>query len=273
VNSLFNHRTLFCLIAGTALIVPGAVRAGATAQAPQPAAPAAAMLIDKPGVYVLPASMSPTTPSGAAIMITASGVTLDLGGHSVSAMTPGMGRGIVVENAKGVHVTNGMVGSFGINVLAMGSENVVIDHLQVVGAGLAPGASGPTEIGINLIDTRASVVRANTISSVNLGIFIRGAGSTGNVIRDNGVTGSKTAGNNLFGICYNPAEGEGDAAPSGDVVAGNHVTRFGTGIALAPKSQGIILENNTLAYLTTAYAATNPSDTQIVNDVTVKLSP
>lgn len=268
MNSLFNHRTLFGLIAGTALLAPAALCAAAP-----PAPPAAAWVIDKPGAYVLPANLSPMAPNGDAIMITASGVTLDLGGHNVSALTPGMGRGIVVESAKGVRVSNGMLGSFAINVLADHSENVSVERLQIVGAGLAPTSVGPAEIGINLIDTRGSVVQENTLSSVNLGIFIRGAGSTGNRLEANNVTGSATAANNLLGICYNPAVGEGDAGPIGDVILGNHIARYGTAISLAPKSMGIISRDNTLAFFTSAYNATAPKDTVFVNDTGVMISP
>src|SRR5438105_15660938 len=101
VKLRFVCHTLLALFAGSALLPPVAAHAAAPA-----------MLIDKPGAYALDKDIA--VAGGDAIMVTASGVTLDLAGHNVSVSAPGQGRGIVVLGAKGVRVRNGTVGSFAI---------------------------------------------------------------------------------------------------------------------------------------------------------------
>ncbi|HEV8593414.1 MAG TPA: right-handed parallel beta-helix repeat-containing protein, partial [Pyrinomonadaceae bacterium] len=158
--------------------------------------------ITRSGVYRLVGDISAN--GGDGIVITASNVTLNLNGHAVETSAPGTGRGIVITGASGVQVKNGKVGSFNSNVMVIGSTNVNIEALQIVGQGLAPN-NGPSEIGIQIVNSRSALVRDNNISSVNLGIFVRGGGSTGNRLFENVITGGPAAANNLLGICYNPA--------------------------------------------------------------------
>jgi parallel beta-helix repeat protein len=187
---------------------------------------------------------------GDAIVVQASGVRLDLGGRSISTLLPGTGRGIVVEDGASVEIFNGKVGGFNANVVISGSENVTVTNVQVTGGGLAP-SGGPTEIGMVLIDSRACVLRGNTISSVNLGIFVRGGGSAGNRIQENVVVGGATAANNLLGICYNPAPGAATpAGPRGDSIYNNHIARFGFAVAVSEQSLGNAFIDNTLASFT-----------------------
>src|SRR6266852_5617708 len=178
VNPRFVSHTLLALFAGSALLTPLAARAAAPA-----------MLIDKPGTYALANDI--TVASGDAIMITASGVTLDLAGHNVSVSNPGQGRGIVVLNAKGIRVTNGRVGPFGVNLalLAGGAQNA--GDPRGTGAGF-------TEVGILTANARGAVVRNNTITSCNAGIFNRGGGSTGSRFEGNTITGGPTAANDFL---------------------------------------------------------------------------
>ena len=75
---------------------------------------AQALTINMPGVYVLQRNIN--VASGDGILITATGVTLDLNGRTVSTSMPGTGRGIAVTGAKGVVVKNGKVGPFAMNV-------------------------------------------------------------------------------------------------------------------------------------------------------------
>jgi hypothetical protein len=93
VKSLFVSVGLLSLLAGGTLLIPLAAQAAAPT-----------MLIDKPGVYTLDNDL--IVAGGDAIMITASGVTLDLAGHNVAITTPGEGRGIVVLGGKGVRIAN-----------------------------------------------------------------------------------------------------------------------------------------------------------------------
>lgn len=129
--------------------------------------------------------------NGDGIVITASNVTLNLNGYSVSTRSEGTGRGVVISGASGVSVRNGKIGSFNANVMVSSSTNVVVENLQITGEGLAP-VGGPTEIGILIVNGRAVAVNKNVISSVNLGIFVRGASSTGNRIFENVIVGGAT---------------------------------------------------------------------------------
>ncbi len=226
------------------------------AQAQLPASPVP-LVITHPGVYVLNRDIH--VASGDAITIRASAVTLDLNGHSVSTATPStapfQSRGIFVDGTAGrlkaVTVKDGKVSSFSVNVAAMNVEALVVSEMQVLGEGAAP-AGGPTEIGIMLINSRGAKIKGNTVTSVNLGIFVRGGGSTGNTITSNTVVGGETGANNLLGICYNPAPGANAATdgPSGDQIYNNHITRFGYAIALSAASRANIFRDNTLASLT-----------------------
>jgi len=188
-----------------------------------------------------------TVPGGDAIVITASNVSLDLNGFSISTHARGTGRGLVVQGAKGVDIKNGNVSGFNANIALTDATNVTVSHVQVVGDGLAP-VNGPTEIGVLLIDSRACAIEHNTISSVNLGIFVRGGKAAGNRFLKNVVVGGPTAAHNLLGICYNPAPGTtGPAGPRGDSIYNNHIARFGYAIAVSDGSISNMFNDNTLA--------------------------
>lgn len=187
--------------------------------------------------------------SGNAITITASNVTLDLAGYTVSTESGGTGRGVFVSGAKNVQIKNGKTSGFNANVVLMNSENVVVESLQIAGLGLAPN-NGPTEIGVLLVNAWANSIRGNTISSVNLGIFVRGGNSTANRISENVVVGGANPANNLLGICYNPAPNAGTAGPRGDSIYNNHIARFGFAIAISVGSVHNIFSDNTLASFT-----------------------
>ncbi len=199
-------------------------------------------VITESGTYVLLRDITSTEP----IRILASGVTLDLNGHQLSASTRGAGVGIGVEGATGVTIKNGRVGGFMMNVRLMNSTNVKVTDLSIVGTDLAP-SGGPSEIGILLLNARASFVKGNTISNVNLGIFVRGGVSAGNRIFENLVVGGPTPANSLLGICYNPASGAGSDGPRGDLIYNNHIARFGYAIAISEFSISNIFSENTMA--------------------------
>ncbi len=215
-------------------------------------ASAATWNITKPGKYKLPGNRTANT--GDAIVITASNVTLDLQGYTVSAAARGTGRGIAVEGAKNVTIHSGHVSGFSANVAVVDSQNVKVEGVQVVGDNLAPN-NGPTEIGILLINSRACDIVGNSFSSVNLGIFIRGGNSAGNRIMKNIVNGGANPANNLLGICYNPAPTPAGgvanpAGPRGDSIYNNHIARFGFAIAVSAESVSNMFNDNTLASFT-----------------------
>jgi hypothetical protein len=219
--------------------------------------------------------------SGNAITITASNVTLDLGGNTVSTGAAGTGNGIFVTGASGVEVRNGKVGGFNANINVTNGVNVRVRNLQIVGRGLAPN-NGPSEIGVLLIQTRGAYIENNTISSVNLGIFVRGGNSTGNRIFENVVVGGANPANNLLGICYNPAAGAGTDGPRGDNIYNNHITRFNFGIAISVGSISNIFNDNVLASFTggfrepgalTTGGGTNISDSNLMTTIPATVLP
>ncbi|MFN0107336.1 MAG: right-handed parallel beta-helix repeat-containing protein [Blastocatellia bacterium] len=217
------------------------------------------LTISTPGVYKLKRDI--WVRSGDAITVTTDDVTIDLDGHTVSTRTAHTGRGVFINGATGVKVVNGRISGFAANVMVMNSVNVKIENLQIAGGSFQPGLNGdgPSEIGIALVNTRASVIKANTISSVNLGIFVRGNESTGNRIVDNTVVGGSVPANNLLGICYNPAAGE-DAAtqgPRGDLIYNNHIARFGFAIAISAGSVNNIFRGNNLASFSGGFREAN----------------
>ncbi len=202
------------------------------------------IVITRPGTYRLRDDLR--VRSGNAIVIRGSNVTLDLGGNSVYTETPGTGSGITVDGESGVEVRNGKVSGFNTNVNVTNSENVRVRNLQIVGRGLAPN-NGPSEIGVLLIQTRGAYIENNTISSVNLGVFVRGGFSTGNRIFENVITGGANPANNLLGICYNPAANAGSEGPRGDNIYNNHITRFGFALAISAGSIHNVFNENVLA--------------------------
>ncbi len=213
--------------------------------------------INRAGSYKLYANY--TVPSGNGIVITASNVTLDLNGFTVSttanatntAPAPGPNgtKGILISGVRNVEIKGGHLAGFNINVLVTDSQNVMVDDLQIVGSNLAP-AGGPTEVGINIVNSSACDVRGNSISSCNLGLFVRGGGSFGNRLMKNIISGGAVAGNNLLGICYNPDGLGTTAGPRGDSIYNNHIVGFGFSIAVSAGSVSNMFNDNTLASVT-----------------------
>ncbi|MBK9164017.1 MAG: hypothetical protein IPM21_08900 [Acidobacteria bacterium] len=206
-----------------------------------------AINIDRPGRYVLRNDLR--VGSGDAITIRSSDVTLDLRGYAVTTGSPGTGTGIRILGASGVEVKNGIVGGFNMNVTVADSSNVNVHRLQISGRGLAPN-NGPSEIGIVILQSRGVFVSRNNISSVNLGIFVRGGNATGNRIFENVIVGGATASSNLLGICYNPAPNAGEEGPRGDNIYNNHVTRYGYAFAISSGSiYNVFNENVSASFL------------------------
>jgi hypothetical protein len=203
--------------------------------------------ISRSGNYRLARNI--TVSSGDGIVISAANVSLNLGGYTVSTNTPGTGRGVFVNGVSGVSLRNGKIGGFNSNVMLNGAVNVVAESLQIVGRGLAPN-NGPSEIGFLLINTRAALISNNVVTSVNLGLFVRGGGSTGNRIFENVISGGGNPANNLLGICYNPAANAGSEGPRGDNIYNNHISRFNYAIAISAGSVNNIFNENNLASFT-----------------------
>jgi Periplasmic copper-binding protein (NosD) len=199
-------------------------------------------VIDEPGAYIMPRDMDIPN-DRVAIDITASGVTLDLGGRSLRGPGGKLGTGIRINNAQGVRIYNGRISNFAFNVTVANSANVVIKDLQITGQGLVITAP-PPEVGIMIVQSRGVTVENNSLYNVGLGIFVRGGMSFGNRIAHNIVTAGM---NGIIGICYNPAPGD-PTGPRGDLLYANHVTGYATGIQMATSAPANVLQNNFVAH-------------------------
>ena len=232
-----------------------------------------ALFLDRPGVYVLNRDIM--VAEGDAVTITASGVTLDLNEHTISTKKPGTGSGVLVQNAKGVKIKNGKIGAFHWNVNLNNVQNTRVEDLQIVGDGLAP-IGGPVEIGILMVGALGCRISDNTLTSMNLGIFVRGGASTGNRIFNNTITGGSVAANNVLGLCYNPAPGGSPTSPGpvGDLIYNNHIARYLDAVSFTSGAKANIFRENTLAYFNLAFRASTvfgPNDTVAEGNIMTQL--
>lgn len=216
-------------------------------------------VITQPGFYRVTADFAVADPSGDAIVVRADRVLLDLGHHTISGPGNKAGRGIVVDGASRVVVRNGSLATFGMGVVLIDASRSAVKHVHVTGGDETadPGAGNPPQIGIMLINSSANWLVWNRVDLVNLGIFVRGSGSTVNRIAANNATGGL---NGLLGICYNPAPGvanpSGDG-PTRDRVFLNRLERFGTGIQTTGGSSYNTFFLNTLTYFNMPYEDLN----------------
>jgi hypothetical protein len=117
-----------------------------------------------------------------------------------------------------------------------------------------------------IVQSKNVTVEGNNLYNVGLGIFVRGGQSWGNRIVNNNIT---AATNGVLGICYNPAPTD-PMGPRGDVISGNHIVGYGTGIQMSATSPYNVIRGNTLAV--TAMGVENMNDTNIVEaNTTVRL--
>lgn len=218
--------------------------------------------IDQPGSYILTNDLFIPGTAAVGITITASDVSLDLNGHTITGPGNLTGTGIRISGARNVTVRNGFIVNAFMGAVAMNSANVRLDGLSIRGAGLAV-AAPPPEIGIMLVQTRNAAVTNNLIYSVGLGIFVRGSGSYGNRIEGNTLTAQTNA---IFGICYNPADGD-STAPQGDLITGNLIRGFPVSVQVNSTAKFNVFTANTFIYSKDAVGNENTSN--IVKDNTL----
>lgn len=200
-------------------------------------------VIDMPGTYILQGDRRSLTNDRATIQILSNDVTLDLNGFGLSGPGGKMGVGLSISGVRGVRVMNGIISNTAFGVWVNNSSNVVLTDLLIRGEGL-PIAALPPETGIMIVQSRNVVVANNAIYNTGLGIFVRGGRSGGNRIAHNTITAGT---NGALGICYNPADGDPNG-PTGDLVYGNVVSGFGTGIQASPTSRNNVFSGNTLFF-------------------------
>jgi hypothetical protein len=224
-------------------------------------------VISRPGCYVLARNISLEEP-GVAIVITASNVSLDLSGRTLTGPGGKQGVGIRIEGARGVRVFGGIVARFGTGVEVRDANNVRVEGLHIRGEDR--GGPPPGEVGLMIVNSRAVFAERNVISRTFLGIFVRGGASGGNRISENTLVGGDAG---QLGICYNP-DGSGSAAgPSGDLVYNNLVSRFNVGIQASPGTSGNILRENDIAYFQLAVQELGPGQNVFAENTTVALQP
>lgn len=220
--------------------------AAAWAQAPGDRLTRTNTTISEPGMYFLDRSLTATAATPA-IDITASNVTLDLNGYSITGAGGKQGTGIRIRNAQSVRIRNGRLVNFAVHVMVTSSANVDVRDLQIRGEGLVVTAP-PPEVAIMINQSRNVVVENNTVYNTGLGIFVRGGMSWGNRIAHNTITAGM---NGVIGICYNPFDGD-PQSPRADVIYGNHIANYNIGIQMAGTAAYNIIRDNTLAVRVTA---------------------
>lgn len=225
--------------------------------------------ITSPGNYRLTEDIDAAQGDG--IVITASHVRLWLGEHRLTGPGNKLGRAIVIDNASDVQVVGGRIERFGIGAALVNASRCRVRDLEVRGGDETadPGAGNPPQIGILLINSAQNTILGNQLTGVNLGIFVRGGGSSGNRISGNEAVGGD---HGLLAICYNPAPAGDAAGPRNDRVTGNLLARFGTGIVASAQSTGNLFANNTIRYFTTAYQDLNGTN-MFTNNRTEQITP
>ncbi|BDC49217.1 hypothetical protein F183_A15330 [Bryobacterales bacterium F-183] len=199
---------------------------------------AAGSVIDQPGSYALSRNLN-VSDGQTGVMITASGVTLDLNGFEIGGIGRNTGTGIQIMNATGVRVHNGRLSRLGFGVTVMNSASVTLRDLDIRGAGLLP-----PEVGVMIMQSSGVVVERNNFANVGLGIFVRGGMSHGNRIVDNNLVSLNRG---PLAICYNPTPTD-TRSPSGDLISGNTIYGFNGGIQMAATSGVNMIRGNTIFY-------------------------
>jgi parallel beta-helix repeat protein len=251
------------VVASALLLVPGAAAHGQELGRPI----VRQTVIDEPGVYTVHRNVS-TGNTDPVITIRASNVFLNLNGRTLSGPGNKQGIGILVDGVTGVCIKDGIVTRTGIGVRVAGSNNVRVEGLKIYGDDLG-GSPPDVEVGIMLANSRAVLVKNNVISRVFLGIFVRGGGSGGNRITENTVTGQM---NGMLGICYNPVPGS-PAAPQGDLVYNNLISRFMTGIATSDQTRNNIFRENDIAYFSMAVSEAVAGSNVFVDNTATMMQP
>lgn len=166
------------------------------------------------------------------LVIQGSGVTLDLGGHTVSGRSRiGDGVGVLFDHATGSRLTNGTVTGFdaGVQISGGGSNQVdaVFAHSNVAGAK----ASKDLGDGITIFQSNNNIVTHNTVSQ-------NGPYSGISVVGDATAPSIGSAGNN---ITFN-------TVTANNIVASGGISNQDDGIRVeGPNATGTLIQGNTVS--------------------------
>lgn len=227
------------------------------------------MTITEPGAYRLARDLD--VASGDGIVVAASHVRLWLGDHRLRGPGNKLGRAIVVEGVEDVQVRGGRIERFGIGAALLDARRCRLLDVTIQGGDETadPGAGNPPQIGVLLVDSPMNLIAGNDVRDVNLGLFVRGAGSYSNHVFRNEIV---AAANGLLAICYNPASGMGPSGPHEDLVSSNLLARFRTGIQASAGSAENRFTDNFIRYFDSAYEDFNGTN-EFERNRTEQLTP
>lgn len=166
------------------------------------------------------------------IVIAASGVTLDLGGHTVQGrQRVGDGVGVLFDHVSNARVTNGKVTGFDAGVQIMGGGSNRVDAITASGNIAGAKASKNLGDGITIFQSSHNAVSGNTVS-------------------DNG----PFSGISVVDDASAPSIGSADNVIASNTVTANNVVASGApdnqddGIRIeGPNATGTIVESNTVS--------------------------
>ena len=194
---------------------------------------------------------------GTGLVIGADGITVDLGGHTISGTNAGGGEGVANDGHAGVQIRNGKISGFRLNGVGIrGARGAIVRGLVIrrIGAGGAEGEPASAGIlvkdspgskilandvsngvkayqsdGVDVLGSKGSVVRGNTLSGNNWNglALIESAGSriTGNELSDNGNNGTEVNGSSdATWVVGNHADGNKNVGIVAGSAKGLHVT-------------------------------------------------
>ena len=169
--------------------------------------------IDKSGSYKLVRNLTFSGSSGACLMITASGVTLDLAGFTISAHTSGFATTTTIlasGDLRGIAVQNGSLSGFQTGVNLSSAKGSLVEKLRVFNfIPIITTTRGPTGIIASGIVRSNAVFGPLTTFPIATGISATGT-LTGNYVTGNAtgmligrgstVIGNTATDNRLFGF-------------------------------------------------------------------------
>jgi hypothetical protein len=229
-------------------------------------------VITEPGVYVVTKDFSvseETGETGDGIVIRSNFVWLDLRGHEITGPGNKIGNGIVVDGARFVVAGNGVLSTFGNGVAFLESRRCAVGLLRIEGGDeKADPPTVPAQVGFLLVNSARIWIKWNEIEKTNLGFFVRGNGSRHNRIAGNDAVAGD---NGLLAVCYNPAEGEGEAGPRHDVVRRNRLSRFNIGIRTSDESSHNRFVMNLIEYFEAPWVDLNGTN-EFIDNKTIQLT-
>jgi hypothetical protein len=234
------------LVLGAMIIL--APRVGAQAQDGGEEGPieiAKCQTIDKPGSYKLVKNLAFTGTSGTCLSVTASFVTIDLAGFTITVQLPaGLSATAIAAvppsggQLLGIAVRNGSISNFRIGVDLSTSADSIVEQLRVDGDGSPQGVTSGSGI---LAD---GIVKGNIVSNSATGIATNGT-VTGNVVIGLTVGLSAGPGSTVIGNTITNAEVQGlvVSCPS-NVTDNTSVNNVPNGMNLVLNGEGCSNTNN-----------------------------